>query len=152
VVAAGPWARTRAATAGVELPIVPVRHQYFVTGPIAGVTPDLPVLRIPDLRLYARAELNGLIVGGFEAGPESVDPRALPRDYRRVAVEPDWERSGLRLPGGDVARAGGGGVSATFQGFPRSCPMALLGPVPACAGSSWRRLLRFGVSDRPGSA
>jgi glycine/D-amino acid oxidase-like deaminating enzyme len=92
VVAAGPWAAMLAATAGVALPIVPVRHQYFVTEPIAGVSPDLPVLRIPDLRLYARAEVNGLLVGGFEAGPESLDPRELPRDYRRFAVEPEWER------------------------------------------------------------
>ena len=42
VVAAGPWAGRLAATAGVELPIVPVRHQYFVTQPVPGIAADLP--------------------------------------------------------------------------------------------------------------
>ena len=138
VVAAGPWAWTLAATAGVELPIVPVRHQYFVTEPIAGVAPDLPVLRIPDLRLYARAELNGLIVGGFEAGPASMDPRGLPRDYRPFPVEPDWERlSGFGRHGVEVLPAlAEAGVSATFQGFPTFTPDGhfCLGPVPGVRG------------------
>jgi len=138
VVAAGPWAWTLAATAGVELPIVPVRHQYFVTEPIAGVAPDLPVLRIPDLRLYVRAEVNGLIVGGFEAEPASMDPRGLPRDHRRLAVDPDWERlSGFGRHGVEVLPAlAEAGVSATFQGFPTFTPDGhfCLGRVPGVRG------------------
>ena len=49
-----------AALAGVDLPIVPVRHQYFVTGPVPGWHASLPVLRIPDIRIYARAEGAGI--------------------------------------------------------------------------------------------
>jgi glycine/D-amino acid oxidase-like deaminating enzyme len=138
VVAAGPWAAMLAATAGIALPIVPVRHQYFVTEPIAGVSPELPVLRIPDLRLYARAEVNGLLVGGFEAGPESLDPRELPRDYRRFAVEPEWERlSGFGRDGVTLLPAlAEAGVSATFRGYPTFTPDGhfCLGPVPGIRG------------------
>lgn len=138
VVAAGPWAGMLAATAGVELPIVPVRHQYFVTEPVAGVSPDLPVLRIPDRRLYVRAEVHGLLVGGFEANPASVDPRALPRDYRGLAVEPDWERlSGFGeaaqplLPALTDAR-----ITASFRGLPTFTPDGrfCLGRVPGVGG------------------
>ncbi len=138
VIAAGPWAGVLAATAGVELPLVPVRHQYLVTETIHGVSPELPVVRIPDLRLYVRAEVQGLIVGGFEADPVSVDPREFPPDYRSPAVEPSWEtlagfgRDGLEvLPGLGEAR-----VSATFRGLPTFTPdgQFCLGPVPGVRG------------------
>ena len=57
--AAGPWAAAVAALAGLELPVVPVRHEYFVTRPVTGWHGGLPVLRIPDIRVYARAEGPG---------------------------------------------------------------------------------------------
>jgi glycine/D-amino acid oxidase-like deaminating enzyme len=138
VVAAGPWAGRLAATAGVELPIVPVRHQYFVTEPIAGVAASLPVVRIPDRRLYVRAELGGLLVGGFEADAASVDPRELPDGLRRLALDPAWEplagfgqdAQGL-LPGlADAA------IRSTFQGLPTFTPDGhfCLGEVPGTRG------------------
>ena len=34
--AAGPWAGAVARLAGQDLPVVPVRHEYFVTGPVPG--------------------------------------------------------------------------------------------------------------------
>ena len=45
--AAGPWAGAVASLAGAELPVVPVRHEYFVTVPQEGWHGNLPVLRIP---------------------------------------------------------------------------------------------------------
>lgn len=138
VVAAGPWAGMLATTAGVELPLVPVRHQYLVTEAIPGVSPALPVVRVPDLRLYVRAEVEGLIVGGFEADPVSVDPRGLPPDYGSLAVEPGWEtlagfgQDGLGvLPALAEAR-----VSATFRGLPTFTPDGhfCLGEAPGVRG------------------
>jgi glycine/D-amino acid oxidase-like deaminating enzyme len=138
VVAAGPWAGMLAATAGVELPIVPVRHQYFVTEPIAGASPELPVLRIPDLRLYVRAEIRSLLVGGFEANPTSVDPRTLPRDYRDLRVEPEWERlAGFGQDALEVLPAlDDTPINSTFQGLPTFTPdgQFCLGEVPGVRG------------------
>ncbi len=138
VVAAGPWAARLAATAGVALPLVPVRHQYFVTEAVAGVGPDLPVVRIPDLRLYVRAEVRGLLVGGFEAHPESLDPASLPADYRRFPVPPDWERlAGFGQDGIDVLPAlADARVQTTFQGYPTFTPDGhfCLGEVPGVRG------------------
>jgi glycine/D-amino acid oxidase-like deaminating enzyme len=36
IVAAGHWSATVAGLAGIRLPIVPVRHEYFVTSPVEG--------------------------------------------------------------------------------------------------------------------
>src|SRR5439155_572619 len=43
--AAGAWARAVAELAGVRAPIVPVRHQLYITEPIAGSRPDHPIVR-----------------------------------------------------------------------------------------------------------
>ena len=45
--------------AGVTVPVIPFAHQYLVTEPIAGVTPDLPQLRDPDNLVYFRPEVAG---------------------------------------------------------------------------------------------
>ena len=44
----GQWARAIGAMAGVSVPLVSVQHQYAITEPFDGVTPDLPTLRDPD--------------------------------------------------------------------------------------------------------
>lgn len=43
VCAAGPWSQPVAAMAGVELPVTPLRRQVVLTGPAAGLPPDLPM-------------------------------------------------------------------------------------------------------------
>src|SRR5262249_46005239 len=52
--AAGAHAWHVANLVGLDLPIVPVRHEYFVTVPMAGLSPSLPCFRIPELTLYGR--------------------------------------------------------------------------------------------------
>ena len=52
--AAGANAFHVAKLAGLELPIVPVRHEYYVTIPLEGMTPDRPCFRVPELTLYGR--------------------------------------------------------------------------------------------------
>jgi len=62
--AAGAHAYHIAKSVGLELPIIPVRHEYFVTVAAKGLDPSLPVIRIPDATLYLRAETNALLCGG----------------------------------------------------------------------------------------
>lgn len=83
--AAGAHAYHVARLAGLELPIVPVRHEYFVTVPMAGLTPEPPSFRIPDLTLYGRVRDQGLLLGGWEPKSLSTDPRA----YEITGVPPD---------------------------------------------------------------
>jgi glycine/D-amino acid oxidase-like deaminating enzyme len=135
--AAGPWAGAVAALAGAELPVVPVRHEYFVTVPQEGWHGGLPVLRIPDIRIYARAEVNGILCGGWEADGLSLDPRAVAVG-QPLAVPPDWDvLSGFAT---DFARfvpaVTAAGIRAVFRGFPAFSPDGrfIVGPVPGIRG------------------
>ena len=90
IVAAGAHAYHAAHLAGVELPIVPVRHEYFITVPIGGLRPDLPTFRVPDATLYGRPDVNALLLGGWEPRALSCDPRAYELSGEPPAIEPDW--------------------------------------------------------------
>jgi glycine/D-amino acid oxidase-like deaminating enzyme len=76
--AAGAWARAVAATAGASLPIVPMRHQLYITAPIAGVQAQYPILRFVDSAVYVRVARRGLMLGGFESDPLPFDLRHRP--------------------------------------------------------------------------
>jgi glycine/D-amino acid oxidase-like deaminating enzyme len=75
---------------GLELPIVPVRHEYFVSIPLEGMVPDLPCFRVPELTLYGRPCEGGLLLGGWEAQSLQTDPRDYGLNGQPPPVEPDW--------------------------------------------------------------
>jgi glycine/D-amino acid oxidase-like deaminating enzyme len=135
--AAGPWAGAVASLAGVELPIVPVRHEYFVTMPVAGWHRDLPVLRIPDIRIYARAEVHGILCGGWEADSLSLDPREVALG-QQLAVRPDWDvlLGFARDFAQFVPAVTSTGIRDVFRGFPGFSPDGrfIVGPVPGVSG------------------
>ena len=87
--AAGAHAWHVARLAGLDLPIVPVRHEYYDTVPLPGLTPELPCFRIPEMTLYGRAIGQRLRLGGWEANALSIDPRDYALDEEAPAVEPD---------------------------------------------------------------
>ena len=76
---------------GLEFPIFPVRHQYMVTTPIEGITPDLPIFRIPDLNLYGRPDINSMLLGGWEGSATSIDPRKVNWEAGMPQAEPSLE-------------------------------------------------------------
>jgi glycine/D-amino acid oxidase-like deaminating enzyme len=88
--AAGANAYHIAKLAGLELPIVPVRHEYFVTVVMEGMVPDLPCFRIPDMTLYGRPSEGGLLLGGWEPKALNTDPRTYDLRSEPPPVEPDW--------------------------------------------------------------
>lgn len=89
--AAGAHAYHIAKLVGLELPIVPVRHEYFVTVPLEGVSPTLPCFRIPEMTLYGRATGESLLLGGWEPKSLHTDPRSYLLDGAPPPVVPDWE-------------------------------------------------------------
>jgi glycine/D-amino acid oxidase-like deaminating enzyme len=135
--AAGPWAGAVASLAGLQLPIVPVRHEYFVTRPVAGWHSELPVLRIPDLGLYARAEGQGILCGGWEPNGLSLDPSAVAIG-QALAVQPDWDvLAGFARDFATFApTATEAEVRTVFRGFPAFSPDGrfIVGPVPGVRG------------------
>lgn len=87
--AAGAHAYHLAKLAGLDLPIVPVRHEYFVTVAMEGMVPERPCFRIPDMTLYGRPCEGGLLLGGWENQALHLDPRAFLLSEQPPAVIPD---------------------------------------------------------------
>ena len=79
--AAGGWVRQVAELAGARVSLAPVRHQLLITAPTSDVDPAGPITRVVDAAVYLRPARGGLMVGGFEAGPLPVDPRAQPASF-----------------------------------------------------------------------
>jgi glycine/D-amino acid oxidase-like deaminating enzyme len=88
--AAGAHAYHIAKLVGLELPIIPVRHEYFVTIPLEGLNPHLPCFRIPEMTLYGRPVGASLLLGGWEPGSLYADPHSYRLADSPPAVTPDW--------------------------------------------------------------
>ena len=89
--AGGMYAREIGALAGVNVPIVPMAHEYLVTKP-SGLPPDMPTMRDPSLLVYFRPESGGLVMGGYErnCAPWGLD--GIPADFNSRLLEEDWPR------------------------------------------------------------
>ena len=71
----GNFARRTGAMVGLDLPVIPVEHQYIVTEQHPAIMerkrqglPELGVLRESDASYYMREEAGGLLLGPYEAG------------------------------------------------------------------------------------
>jgi 4-methylaminobutanoate oxidase (formaldehyde-forming) len=87
----GQWAREFGALAGVGVPLQSAEHFYLVTDPIAGVTPDLPVLRDPDGFIYYKEEVGGLVMGGFEPQAKPWNVERIPERFEFQLLPEDWD-------------------------------------------------------------
>ncbi len=97
--AAGMYAPEIGRLAGITLPIIPMAHQYLLTGPIDGVEPGLPQLRDPDNLVYFREETGGLCMGGYERNPMPWALDGIPADFNHRLLDPDWPRFGDIMAG-----------------------------------------------------
>ncbi|MCB1385825.1 MAG: GcvT family protein [Nitratireductor sp.] len=91
VLCGGQWSRAFAATVGVNVPLVSVEHQYMVTEPIDGVTPDLPTLRDPDRLTYYKEEVGGLVMGGYEPNPIPWALDGIPEDFHYTLLGSNFD-------------------------------------------------------------
>ncbi|HEY4752782.1 MAG TPA: FAD-dependent oxidoreductase, partial [Candidatus Limnocylindrales bacterium] len=90
--AGGMYAAEIGRLAGVNVPLIPMAHQYLLTGPLAGVGQDLPQLRDPDNLVYFRGETGGLLMGGYERDPRPWALDGIPADFNHRLLDPDWPR------------------------------------------------------------
>ena len=88
---AGIWARQLGELAGVTVPVQSMQHQFMITEPIEGVSPDLPTLRDPDRIVYMKEEVGGLVLGGYEPDPMPW-VREAPGDWTFKLIDPDWDQ------------------------------------------------------------
>ncbi len=89
--AGGMYAGEIGALAGVNVPIVPMAHEYLVTKP-SGLPLEMPTMRDPSLLVYFRPESGGLVMGGYErhCAPWGLD--GIPADFNSRLLEEDWPR------------------------------------------------------------
>jgi 4-methylaminobutanoate oxidase (formaldehyde-forming) len=89
--AGGMFASEIGAMAGVNVPIVPMAHEYLITKP-SGLPLGLPTMRDPSLLVYFRGESGGLVAGGYERNPAPWGLDGIPADFNSKLLPPDWER------------------------------------------------------------
>ncbi len=89
--AAGIWAPEIGKMVGVAIPLIPMEHQYIITKPIEGVRRGMPTMRDPDLLVYFREELGGLIMGGYEHNPIPWALDGIPRDFTKTLLKSNYE-------------------------------------------------------------
>ncbi len=135
--AAGLWGREVAALAGLDLPLIPTEHQYFVTETIAEIAAmdrRLPSVADRDGEYYLRQEGNGLLVGAYEKDvrfwaehgtPPGFGHELFPDDLERI--EDNMMRAIDRVPA-----LGEAGIRRVINGPMIWSPdsNALFGPVP----------------------
>ena len=135
VSATGNYARLTGAMVGLDIPVIPVEHQYIVTEAHPELIrrkkdglPEMGVLRESDGSWYLREENNGFILGPYEkAAPccyvDGPDPRAeyelFQEDIERL--EPHIEAAMNRVPAfGEVGikKVYNGAIAYTPDGNP----------------------------------
>jgi dimethylglycine dehydrogenase len=110
--ATGNYARQTGAMVGLDIPVIPVEHQYIVTEPHPELVrrrkngePEMAVLRESDGSWYLREENGGFILGPYEKGApccyvDGPDPQAeyelFQEDIDRLA--PHIEAAMARVP------------------------------------------------------
>ena len=70
----GFWGKEVGNMCGMDLPLVPMEHQYLVTKSIPAVQElkrEIPVLRDLEGSYYLRMERDGLLIGPYEKGCQS---------------------------------------------------------------------------------
>jgi len=89
---AGMWARQLGKMAGVNVPVVPLEHQFMVSEKVEGIPPKFPVTRDPDNMIYYRPEVGGVIMGGFEPNPIPWSIEGVSWDFISQLLEPNYDQ------------------------------------------------------------
>jgi len=89
--AGGMYAGEIGRLAGVNVPLIPMAHEYLITRP-SGLPLDLPTMRDPSLLVYFRGESGGLLMGGYERRPAPWGLDGIPADFNGQLLPEDWDR------------------------------------------------------------
>jgi dimethylglycine dehydrogenase len=160
--ATGNFARNTGRMVGINVPVIPVEHQYIVTEAHPEIVkrkaqglPEMGVLRESDSSWYMREEAGGLLLGPYEKGAPAcyVDgPSAdseyelFPEDLDRLA--PHIETAIARVPAfGEVGvkKVYNGAIAYTPDGSP------IVGPAAGLRNFWFNEGHSFGVTAAGGA-
>ena len=124
---------------GLNIPSVPVLHQYLVTDTVPVVSAriaaghaELPIIRDPEESWYVRQERDGLILGPYEKNAKTWSVDGVPPEFGADLLPPDLdavediiEKAMARIPA-----LGDGGIKSVINGPITFTPDAnpLIGP------------------------
>ncbi|CAN7332188.1 GcvT family protein [Mesorhizobium caraganae] len=135
--AAGLWGREVAAMAGLQLPLIPTEHQYFVTETIpeiAAMGRRLPSVADRDGEYYLRQEGLGLLIGAYERNMKFWAEDGTPLDFGHELFPDDLDRieDNMMRAIARVPAVGKAGVKRVINGPMIWSPdsAVLFGPVP----------------------
>ncbi len=92
---AGLWGREVGRLAGLNLPLMPMEHQYLVTENIPEIEAldrEIPLLHDNDSEYYMRQEGKGLLVGAYEKGGIHWAVDGTPLDFGHDLLPNDLDR------------------------------------------------------------
>ena len=99
VCATGFYARQTAKLVGLDIPCIPVLHQFLVTDSIDELQSrkeqgyaELPVLREDRSLFYLREERQGLILGPYDPNPPIWAENGVPAGFGQELLPPDMDR------------------------------------------------------------
>jgi dimethylglycine dehydrogenase len=162
VSATGNFARQTGRMVGINVPVIPVEHQYIVTEAHPEILkrkaqglPEMGVLRESDSSWYMREEAGGLLLGPYEKGapacyvdgPSGTSEYELfPEDLDRLS--PHIETAIARVPAfGEVGvkKVYNGAIAYTPDGSP------IVGPAPGVKNFWLNEGHSFGVTAAGGA-
>ena len=121
----GNFARQTGAMVGLDIPVIPVEHQYIVTEPHPEIVkrkkegkPEMGVLRDSDTQWYMREEAGGLILGPYEKGAPCCYIDGPSKDSEYELFQEDLERLTPHIEGAihRVPAFGEVGVKKVYNG------------------------------------
>ena len=162
VSATGAFARQTGRMVGINVPVIPVEHQYIVTEQHPAIMarkakglPEMGVLRESDSSWYMREEAGGLLLGPYEVGAPAcyVDGPAPGSEYELFQEDldrltPYIETAIARVPAfGEVGikKVYNGAIAYTPDGSP------IIGPAPGVRNFWLNEGHSFGITAAGGA-
>ncbi len=90
VLCGGMWTRDLAAGIGVTVPLHACEHYYVLFKDVAGLHPDMPVLRDYDHCSYFKYDAGKLLVGAFEPHARPWGGAGIPEDFSFGEIAGDF--------------------------------------------------------------
>ena len=158
----GNFARKTGAMVGLDVPVIPVEHQYIVTEAHPKIQkfraeggPELCVLRESDSAWYMREEAGGLILGPYEKGAPCcyVDGPDTDSEYELFQEDLDRLMPHIETAVERVPYFGEAGIKKVYNGAIAYTPDGnpIIGPAPGLKGFWLNEGHSFGITAAGGA-
>lgn len=125
--AAGPWSAPISRTAGIDLPVQPIRRQWLTTTPLPEAPPDFPFVVDFAQSLYFHREGRGLLIGMSNLDEKPGFDQSVDEEFELIMLEAAAKRIPLLEKAGLASH-----IAGLYEVTPDAHP--IIGRVPALEG------------------